>query len=215
MKPMLKISHRPLTQNEIKSLKRNKFSNFIGDVEMIIGSFAFFTGIFIIPLLIYGKFYPVSSRIQDVTTIIILIIVPILTGIIFWKFKMIHYKPTKRIEEIIAEIWHIKTHRVIKREDPEDFGVGFYIDITDKVGKRKVLFLWGQYMDMLEFDKKFPNTEFKVIKRSDTKQILDIEVCGNYFEPEKTIPFFSEEDWQSGNYHEDGEIIEMSIDGIV
>lgn len=212
---MLKISQRPLNAQEKKAIKSQHFSDLVGKIELIIGSMMVCILIFLLPFLTFDKYYPVSSKIESIVLIFILVIAAIITGIIYWKFQKVHnFHLQKKLKEIQAEIWHIKTSRAIKREDPEDLGVGFYIDIINGNKRKSSLFLWGQYMDMLEYDKKFPNTEFKIIRRSDTQQILDIEVFGQYFKPERTIPFFSDEDWRNGNNHEDGEILEMSIEQI-
>ena len=56
-------------------------------------------------------------------------------------------------------------------------------------GERKTLFLWGQYLDELGED-KFPNSEFELIRKADTKEFINLKLMGKYLKPEKELPAF-------------------------
>jgi hypothetical protein len=113
----------------------------------------------------------------------------------------------------MLEVLHVRTNRAIKREDPEDYGVAFYIDVVDDT-KRKTLYLWGQHLDDLEYDNAFPNTEFVVTRRVDIKETIDIKLLGKPFRPEKTLPPFDKDIWKSGKYPADGELLDIRIDEV-
>ena len=176
--------------------------------------FIFIVAVLLVPLLLYDKRHPVPSHIQLYSSIVILVIAAIITGVIMSKLhKHIGLPPKRPLREVKAELVRVKTSRAVKREDPEDFGVAFYLDVTQD-GKRKTLFLWGQYLDELEYEQQFPNTEFVLIRRSDTKELIDIELKGTYFPPERTVPPFPDEIWKQGSFPSDGEIQDLKIEEI-
>ena len=95
-----------------------------------------------------------------------------------------------------------------------NFGVAFYLAVVDK-GQPKTLFLWGQYLDELEYEKKFPNTEFEFIRNVDSDEFIDFKTSGKYFKEEKVLPGFDKEVWKSGQYPINGQLLDQSIDTIV
>ena len=212
---MIKITTRNLTKKEWKKLNNDIISSRIGDIENFILTFVLFALVGLLFFFIPFSFFSIPDNIQGWCALAIIIGAFIFSLKYYSKFKketrIENQMPLKKVN---AEIVNVKTKKAIKRKDPEDFGVAFYIDVKDSNNKSKTLFLWGQYLDFLVYDKKFPNTEFNIIRRSDTKQTMDIEVLGDYFKPEKTLPPFSNEVWASGEIPKDGEILNTSIDEI-
>ncbi len=169
----------------------------------------------LLPFLTLNHFFHFSSTFQA-WACILFIIADAVIMIIYTKRQQKRYPPVK-IENRQVEVIHVKTRRAVKREDPEDFGAAFYLDVYDQ-GKQKTLFLWGQYLDELgegdEQEAAFPNTEFELTRDKNTKNLMDIRLLGTYFPPERTLPSFSREVLKAGTYPLDGELIEGSIDEI-
>lgn len=101
----------------------------------------------------------------------------------------------------------------IKREDPEDFGVAFYCAVVDN-GQPKTLFLWGQYLDELEYEKTFPNTAFEFTRYVASDEFLAFKTLGHYFKEEKTLPAFDKSVWKNGSYPVNGQLLNQHFDEI-
>lgn len=97
----------------------------------------------------------------------------------------------------MVTVYNIKTDRVIKRRDPEDFGPSYYIDLGQD-NECKTLFLFGQYLDDFE-KKKFPSTEFQLIKGKGG-QVIDLIPSGEYLKPVKTLKAYSKRDFKTGKF---------------
>jgi len=209
---MLIISERELTKDEKKDIVRTKQSgkfDFVG-LCFVIFFFAMLVQAFL--FIVVDRIYPLSKNEEKTAFFISLLISLIFTIRSAIKFLDESKKSEERpLSEIRAETTEVKTSRAIKREDPEDFGIAFYLDVVDK-GKRKTLFLWGQYLDVLEYDQQFPNTHFEITRRSDTKWLMDIKVLGSYFEPEKVLSAFKDQKWE--DLPEDGDLLEIEIEEI-
>lgn len=167
------------------------------------------TMVFLIPFLIIDKFFPVPSQTERIIVMVLPLIAVMVT--IYWTKRdpvIAFEKHSSKTSEI--EIIHCTTKRAIKREDPEDFGVSFYLDTEDG----RTLFLQGQYLDMLESDKQFPNSEFELVRTKSTKEFIDFKIKGNFFEPEKILKAFSKDDYEKGIVPEAGEILEIEFDKI-
>ena len=209
---MIIIHERELTKEEKKDIVRTKRAgkfDFVGLCFVI-----FFFAILVQSLLFIFVDWicPLSKNEEKTAFFIILFIALIFTIRSAITFLDASKKSGERpIAEIRAETTVVKTSRAIKREDPEDFGIVFYLDVVDK-GKRKTLFLWGQYLDVLEYDQQFPNTHFEITRRSDTKWLMDIKVLGSYFKPEKVLPAFKDQKWE--DLPEDGDLLEIEIEEI-
>jgi hypothetical protein len=168
--------------------------------------------VLLVPLLIFDHFKPISSGTQAVSCIVFVIAG---LSISFWitsrglndKGRMKDKDPGR------VEVIRVQTTRAIKREDPEDFGIAFYIDVTDK-GQQKALYLWGQYLDVLEYDSGFPNTEFEITRLPGHDEFIDFKVSGKYFKEEKTLPAFRKEQWEKGDYPINGQLLNLNIDSI-
>jgi hypothetical protein len=199
------------TQGQIKRLPSvyKRFENFV--LKLIGVVF-----VLLAPLLIYDHFNPVPSDTQAIYCIAIVILALL---IVFWVTKKYEGGLTnsKQIDDIKSrqvEVVKVQTTRAIKREDFEDFGVAFYLAVVDK-GQPKTLFLWGQYLDELEYEKTFPNTEFEFVRNVGSDEVIDFKTSGQYFTEEKVLPAFDKEVWKSGHYPVNGQLLEQSIDDIV
>lgn len=199
------------TQGQIKRLPSvyKRFENFV--LKLIGVVF-----VLLAPLLVYDHFIPVPSDTQAIYCITIVILALL---IVFWVTKKFEGGLTnsKQIDDIKSrqvEVVKVQTTRAIKREDFEDFGVAFYLAVVDK-GQPKTLFLWGQYLDELEYDKTFPNTEFEFIRNVGSDEFIDFKTSGQYFVEEKTLPAFDREVWKSGLYPVNGQLLDQTIDEIV
>lgn len=208
---MIISTKRKLTAKELKQLKRQKRGEFYSAIESSVLAYIFIMSVLLLPLLYIDKYYPIPSWIQGITSIVILIIAFFITRYILWSAPFFGRHPNeKSLSKVEAEVLYVKTARAIMREDPEDFGPAFYFDIREADSPPKVLFLWGQYL----YEESFPNTEFEIIRRSDTKELINLISHGDYFEPERTLPPFSDKIFSEGTYPEDGTILDMSLDAI-
>ena len=171
--------------------------------------------VLLIPFLLYKHYYPVPSTTQAIISIAI---IALSTLLIFWWTKRYEggLSASKQIADINStpvEVIKVKTCRAIQREDPEDFGTAYYIDVIED-GQRKTLYLWGQYLDELEYEKVFPNTEFEITRRVGSDEFIDFKTTGHHFEAEKVLPAFGKEVWKSGNYPLNGQILNQTIDTV-
>jgi hypothetical protein len=203
----------PTKDEKLRELKRlpsayKRFENFVMKLIFIIP-------ILLAPLLIYGHYHFIAPSTQAVYSAIVVAISFILS--LWWTKKYEGgFSNRKQITDIHStqiEVVKVKTNRAIKREDPEDFGVAYYIDVNDS-GERKTLYLWGQYLDELEDEKLFPNTEFEYVRKVGSDEFIDFKIAGQHFEAEKILPAFEKEIWKSGNYPINGQLLNQTIDTI-
>lgn len=211
---MITSTIRELTQAEEKQqIKRlpglyKRFENFV--LKLIVIAM-----ILLVPLLIYDNFRPVASGTQAIYCIIIMIIAVAIALWITKKFEggFSNAKQIHAIQTAKVEVVKVQTTRAVKRADFEDFGIAYYVSVTDE-GQQKTLFLWGQYLDILEDEKTFPNTEFEFIRKIGSEEFIDFKTSGQYFIEEKTLPPFDKEIWESGAYPVNGQLLDTSIDEI-
>ena len=211
---MITTTIRNLTQDEKQGqIKRlpgvyKRFENFVL-------KFIFIALVLVAPLLIYDHYNPVASDTQAVYCIVIIILAILITFWISKKFEggLTNSKQIKEIQTGQVEVVKVQTTRAIKRRDFEDFGIAFYISVVDD-GRLKTLFLWGQYLDILEYEKTFPNTEFEFIRKVGSDEFIDFKTSGQYFVEEKVLPAFDKEVWKSGAYPVNGELLDKTIDEI-
>lgn len=166
------------------------------------------------PLLLYDKFVDkVSSEIQ------LMILIPLLifsVGIVvYWMNKNGELGWNKKVDNEIkngkAQVFRIVTDKVIRRDETYDLGSGFYI----KISENKTLFLQGQYFDQLQYSRKFPNTEFEIVKTNLAhNDLISINSLGQYLKPEKKLKAFTKEDYENNRVHYDGELLNIPIDEI-
>ncbi|HLP50459.1 MAG TPA: hypothetical protein VK154_06210 [Chitinophagales bacterium] len=166
------------------------------------------------PLLIYDKYFPVPSNIQAVYCILIVILAIGITIwlTIKWEGGLSNAKQIAAIDSALIEIFNVKTSRAIEREDPEDFGPAYYLEVLEN-GKPKTLFLWGQYFDELE-EAQFPNTEFEYTRVKRNGEFISFVTLGKYFQPERILPPFAEEVWKNDGCPSDGQILNLMFDEV-
>ena len=104
-----------------------------------------------------------------------------------------------------------KAMRAFALEEFEDEGPHYYIELADN----RVLYLNGQYLyeyeaitDDPEFNqvRRFPCTEFTVLRHKDAGYVLQVECSGTVIEPELTAPSFTRADFRQG-IPDDGDVI--------
>jgi hypothetical protein len=196
----LKKTERPYNLEEIKNLRSRKNSLW-QHFENFGMKWIFIIFILLIPCFIYEKIVgKVSSETQLLTLIPLLIIS---AGIVIYIMnKMGEIGWNKKVENEIkngkAQILKIKTEKVIKRKETFDLGSGFYI----KISENETLYLQGQYFDELQYSRKFPNTEFEIVRTKLTlNELIDINYYGEYLKPTKKLKAFTKEQFEKNEFH--------------
>ena len=212
---MISSTFRALTQNEKKQLLK-QFPSLYTRFENFVLRILFVFIVLLVPLLIYDHYNPVASDTQKVYCIVVIVLA---TCITIWMTKKLgggfsNSKEINNIQTVQVEVVRVQTTRAIRREDFEDFGIAYYVSVNDK-SQQKTLFLWGQYLDILEYEKKFPNTDFEFVRQVGREEFIDFKTLGEYFVEEKTLPPFDKEVWKKGVYPVNGQLLDMSIDEIV
>jgi hypothetical protein len=172
----------------------------------------FFIGIYMVPLLCFfglDKIFHFSSTAQLIFIVFNIFLTLIIMRKIRQKFGT---NRPKQVDERM-EVFHVKTSRAIKREEYEDLGDAFYVEVEVE-GQQKTLFLCGQHFYELIEDKKFPNTEFEVLRKVGEPNTFDIKLCGTYFEPERVLPRFDKKTWKEGSFPYDLDILDKTVDQI-
>ena len=171
------------------------------------------TLVFIAPFLLFEKLIKEVPPSTELPIVIVLELIAI-SLVLFLMKKSGELDWNRNIEKEIksgqAEIITIKTDTVVKRKDPEDFGSGYYLKISDS----KTLYLQGQYYDELQYSRKFPNTDFIMIRSKRTGELIDIKSEGKYLKPIRKIEPFTKEQYKTGMIHYDGDILELAINEI-
>jgi hypothetical protein len=200
---MIEISERQLTLEEKKTLEKQygTFDQRAGKVATIF--FISFV-VCLLPLLAIDKwFYDVPSNIELLAFIPMTIISAFATYKIY-KVESIEFKAAKQaLDTGTVTVYKIRTNRVFRRKDPEDFGPHYYIDLGNE-GEYKTLFIWGQYL--MDFKRKtFPCTEFELVKTK-RGQVINLIPSGQYLKPEKVLKAFSMKDYRVlGRVPDDGQ----------
>jgi hypothetical protein len=112
--------------------------------------------------------------------------------------------------QLLRETYHATRAFVV--EEFEDEGSHYFIELADG----RILYLSGQYLydfepisddPELNQPRRFPCTEFEVLRHKDRGYVIDIHCAGQVLEPELIAPGFTQADWQRG-VPEDGDIID-------
>ncbi len=103
----------------------------------------------------------------------------------------------------VAEVTRVHATKAIRVEELEDEGGGYFLHLKDG----RTLFLRGQYLFDLETNKKFPCSEFEVVRGPKSGAILNLVCCGSYLPSQKIIASFRQPDLQA--VPRDGDIIEV------
>jgi len=183
--------------------------------ESFLLKWLFVSVVLLFPFLLLGHYFPIASRIQAVYCIVCVLLSVCIVTVWTKRYKggLGNRKQVVAMNTAPVEIVKVKTNRAIKREDPEDYGIAFYLDVLEN-GQQKTLYLWGQYLDDLEYENQFPNTEFEFIRKPGSDEFIDFKVSGQYFNPERTLPPFEKAVWKSGNYPVNGQVLEQTLDSI-
>lgn len=209
----MKTTERPYTPEEIQRLRRRKYSLWQYCEHFGIKWMMVSLGL-IVPFLLYEEFIQkIPPKIELVLVITLQIIGIVIVLVIMKRWGEIDRNANieREIKEGKAQIVRITTNKAIKREDLGDFGSGFYLKIDD----HQTLFLQGQYLDDFQDLKKFPNSEFEMIKtKLFGNDMIDMKFYGEYLEPEKVLKPFSEKQYETEEIHYHEDILNTSIENI-
>ncbi len=174
----------------------------------------FATFILIGPFLLYEKFVQEVPPKTELPIVIILQIIAIIAVLIIMK-RMGEIDWNKKVDNEIkngkAQVLKIKTDKVYKRKETFDLGSGFYL----KISENETLFLQDQYFDELQYSRKFPNTEFEIVRTELTfNELIDIKPLGEYLKPEKKLKAFTKEEFENNEVHYDGDLLKIPIEQI-
>lgn len=207
----MKKFERPYNSEEIKLLKSRKNSIW-EHFEHFGKKWIVITLILLAPLLLYEKFVgKISSDTQLLTSVPLLVIS---IGIVmYWMRKNGEIGWNKKVDNEIkngkAQILKIQTDKVYKRKESFDLGSGFYL----KISENETLFLQGQYLDELEYSRKFPNSEFEVVSTALTlNELIGITPLGEYLNPEKELKAFTKEQFENNDVHYNGDLLKIPIE---
>jgi hypothetical protein len=209
----LKKTERTYNPEEIILLKSRKYSLW-QHIENFGKKWIGVLFIILLPFIIYDKYVDkVTSEIQ------LVLLFPMLIAsffiVIYWMNKNGEIDWNKKVENEIkngkAQVLRIKAEKVIKRNETFDLGSGFYI----KISENDTLYLQGQYFDELQFSRKFPNTEFEIVRTNLTPdELITINFFGKYLKPEKKLKPFTKEQFVQNEVHYDGDLLNIPIDEI-
>ena len=90
----------------------------------------------------------------------------------------------------VAEVTRLHATKAIRVEELEDEDGGYFLHLEDG----RTLFLQGQHLIDLEKKKRFPCSEFEVIRGPKSGAILGLVCCGSYFPSQKMIVPFRQPD---------------------
>lgn len=207
----MKKFERPYNSEEIKLLKSRKNSIW-EHFEHFGKKWIVITLILLAPLLLYEKFVgKISSDTQLLTSVPLLVIS---IGIVmYWMRKNGEIGWNKKVDNEIkngkAQILKIQTDKVYKRKESFDLGSGFYL----KISENETLFLQGQYLNELEYSRKFPNSEFEVVSTALTlNELIGITPLGEYLNPEKELKAFTKEQFENNDVHYNGDLLKIPIE---
>lgn len=209
---MITITTRPFTEEEKRELLA-QIPSASNAPQHVILMFLGLTMVSLIPFLLLDKLFDIPANVQIVLCLLIVLGLAWYSYQKWWKPNIDFGEKKKQETELkntFAEVWRVKTNRAWEREDAEDFGPAFYLEVDEKQGA-KTLFLSGQYL----YEQDFPNTEFELIKKAGTKEIIRLVALGKYFKPEKALPPFDKQTLKSGNHPYDGDLLDKSLDEII
>ncbi|HRG89408.1 MAG TPA: hypothetical protein PLW44_10335 [Chitinophagales bacterium] len=210
---MIAITTRPISDEE-KQMLLKQLRGVYTRIEDFVLKFISVVFVLLSPFLVYDHFSPVSSNIQLVYCIAVVLIAIAATIwlTIKWEGGFSNAKQIAAITNAMVEVVHVNASRVIERKDPEDFGLAYYVEVFEN-SKPKTLFLWGQYFYELD-EALFPNTEFEFIRLKGSGEFISFKTLGHYFKEEKVLPPFTEEIFKSGNYPTNGQVLDVVLDEI-
>jgi len=101
----------------------------------------------------------------------------------------------------VAEVTRFRAADAVRVKASENEGSGYFLHLEDG----RTLFLQGRYLCDLEEDKKFPCSEFDVVRGLKSGAILDLVCSGFYFPSQKTISLFGQPELKE--FPSDGDIV--------
>jgi hypothetical protein len=209
---MLTTTLRPLTEPE-KQLLAQRLPSRYSRWEQGTLTFVLLFGLLLLPLLLVKRFWFCSVA-AEITYSLTAAAVAIGATWYVSARGLEELRSSLPTADSLVEVVHVRTLRAIRREDPEDFGVAYYLDVLVE-GTPRVLFLWGQYLDELEYETQFPNTDFTYSRLPNSPEFLTFEVLGQYFAPEQTLPPFTKQIWRSGLYPVNGQLLSEPLDSVL
>lgn len=137
---MISTTTRPYSEGENKELLGQLPSRY-KKIETLVMNTVFILMLVLLPFLLIDKYLHFSSNIQLITCVIFLIISVIVSKKVTRRqLGLGNAKSLGNVNSGQAEISHVIATRVIERADPEDFGVAYYFEVSDK-GEPKLLYL--------------------------------------------------------------------------
>jgi len=82
----------------------------------------------------------------------------------------------------VAELERRRTKDAIRIEEFEDSGIGFYVRLEDD----RILFFQGRYLHGRIDERRFPCTEFDIVRGPTTRRFLGIDCAGSYKPPTRS-----------------------------
>jgi hypothetical protein len=208
---MLTTSLRSLTESEKQVLTQKLPSRYQQWEERIL-IFVFSVALLLVPILIFDHFLPAPPAFQAAYCMAAAAGAVLITGRLSAKKKAL-LQAAFPVESCLVEVIQVQTSRAVKREDPEDFGVAYYLPVL--VGNEpQTLYLRGQYLDELEYEGLFPNTAFSFSRLPGSPEFLTFGVLGQYFEPERSVPAFTKAVWESNLFPVNGQLLPEPLDSI-
>ena len=199
---MLDFKKRKATKEEQKFLKSLRISIWMR-VKAGIGFIIFIIFICIIPLAVLDAKFQLSPEIE------LKILIPIFIISIIWAYlddKKWQKYAIIEDEENVIEI-DCQCKRAAMLEDPEDFGNGYFIEGEED----KTLFLMTQRFYEIEF----PNTHFQIVLTNEWREIIEIKMLGQNFEPEIILKMPSIKEWGSDDFPKNGDVFNKSLNQII
>jgi hypothetical protein len=159
--------------------------------------------------------------------VVILLVAVVLALFLFNSSGFRPVAPWKSTEELLNKLREkglllsepFTARRAFQVEEFEDEGSHYFIELDDA----RTLYLNGQYLydfepisddPELNQPRRFPCTEFTILRHKEEGYVVDILCTGTVLEPELLAPPFSKEDWKRG-IPEDGAVsIEPTYDEI-
>jgi hypothetical protein len=208
---MIKLSTRPYSSaEEEKHLRMIPSTRSLFEGGLLL--YVLLLGICALPIMLIDKWIGINSDLMFLLGFGALM----LAAIILLKF----YKPFEKakkyqlmqdqVNQGFVNVAYVKPSKVFKIEAARGFPIGFYLEV-DYNKNVHTLYLSGTYLNEVNDDQKFPNTEFEICRDSISEDVIDIHLYGSYFQPEQI--FVGSDDTRI-KMHKDGQLLSKPIDEI-
>jgi len=194
---------RPLTNEERQALKAKAENPITMTTALLIAALCSAISIGIIYVLghVLGLLSPYSPVLFS-----IIIIAWLVYSIISYLKLHRSYSLTPYQDDLaggIAEVTRFHALKAIRFEELEEEGDGYFLHLKDG----RTLFLRGEYLLDLETNKKFPCSEFEVVRGPKSGAIINLVCCGSFFPSQKIASPLRRPDLRA--VPTDGEIVEV------